>query len=720
LFSTFLFLVPNAQIAAAYTTGTTVYSPANYAAFQPPANGGSYTDAVFQTAIKRVSDAMHTADAARGGAVTLIAQEYSTMSPFNMDNTRLLLQHFSYFALYDGAGNFLKDLYQYGVNTSSEPRWSRTDPNEFYFIGGNNLKKFNTGTNAVTVVHTFSEYSNISGMGESDISFDGKYLVLAGDRRYVFLYDLTSNTKGPVFDPGASGKFDNFYITPNNNVIIGWYANGSNRYNGVELYDKNMNFQRQLTHAMGHMDVTRDTNGEEVMLWANGADPQLQVRCDAGVTKIRLSDAKQTCVWTGDWSLAIHISATDDNGWFFIDTYNPVDVMPPTGWVTYTNEILQIKTDGSEVRRLAHHRSRPLNSYTYQPKASVSRDGSKLVYTSNYGLQAQMGYPKEYTDTYLVDLGPSSEPSAPSTPSAPANTGNDSPGTIASGSTTRIEETSAAVTYTGSWYRNANGVHSGGSANGAMDLTSTATLSFTGNSVSFILYTDEWSGYAAISVDGVHKAEIDTYANPAKARANVYTVSGLTDGAHTVSIRPSGQKNVASGGLWIWVDAFDLTTSPSTSDSGGTPGGTPGGPTEVPIATASKVVTRVEESAASVGYIGAWYPNRNIVHSGSSAIGSMSRNARAMMTFTGNAVSFILYTDEWSGVATISVDGVVKAEVDTYAAPSKAQAVLYTVSDLQEGPHTVSIGPAGRRNPSSGGLWIWVDAFDVTALTTNP
>jgi len=67
--------------------------------------GCGYTDAVFQTAIKRVSDAMHTADAARGGAVTLIAQEYSTMSPFNMDNTRLLLQHFSYFALYDGAGN---------------------------------------------------------------------------------------------------------------------------------------------------------------------------------------------------------------------------------------------------------------------------------------------------------------------------------------------------------------------------------------------------------------------------------------------------------------------------------------------------------------------------------------------------------------------------------------------------------------------------------------
>src|SRR6185503_12578619 len=95
--SIFMLLIGSTRFAVAYTTATSIYTPANYTTFQPPASGGSYTDSVFGTAIKRISDSMHTTDVGRGGPVTLIAQEYSSMSPFNMDNTRLLLQHFSYF-----------------------------------------------------------------------------------------------------------------------------------------------------------------------------------------------------------------------------------------------------------------------------------------------------------------------------------------------------------------------------------------------------------------------------------------------------------------------------------------------------------------------------------------------------------------------------------------------------------------------------------------------
>src|SRR5256885_9239341 len=251
----FMLLIGSTRFAAAYTTNTTVYMPSNYTTFQPPAAGGSYTDAVFGTAVKRISDAMHTTDVGRGGPVTLISQEYSSMSPFNMDNTRLLLQHFSYFAVYDGAGNFLKDLYLYGTPASSEPRWSRKDPNVFYYVSGNQFKSFNVGTMTSTVVHTFSEYTKISGKGESDISEDGDHFAFAGDDSNVFVYQISTDTKGPVFDAGSHGGFDQLYITANNNVLVGWYAGGSNRYNGVELYDRNMNFVRQEGHTIGHMDV---------------------------------------------------------------------------------------------------------------------------------------------------------------------------------------------------------------------------------------------------------------------------------------------------------------------------------------------------------------------------------------------------------------------------------------------------------------------------------
>jgi hypothetical protein len=404
----------NWSTSSAQITDTNVYFPPDYLTFQPPDAGGSYIDPVFGTGIKRLTNAMTMPDIARGGVVTSIAPEFSTMTPFNQDNTRLLLTHFSYFGLYDGSGNFLRSL-PFEVNTSSEPRWSRTDPNVFYYVAGNQLKQYNIGTNSMTVVHTFTEYTRISGAFESDICFDGNHLVLAGDHRYIFVYEIPTDTKGPVFDTGGVG-FDSIYITPNDNVTITWLTNGSDRFNGIELFDMNMNFLRQLAHAGGHMDVTRDVNGEEVLMWVASGDPQPLTNCNAGVVKIRLADAVQTCIWKADWSLVAHVSAPDGNGWVFVETFAPSDPIPPNGWTVYTNEFLQVKLDGTEVRRFAHHRSRPFNTYTWQPKISTSRDGTKVVFGSNFGLQAILGYPTEYSDAYMIDMTSSSPPPPPPPP----------------------------------------------------------------------------------------------------------------------------------------------------------------------------------------------------------------------------------------------------------------------------------------------------------------
>jgi hypothetical protein len=167
-----------------------------------------------------------------------------------------------------------------------------------------------------------------------------------------------------------------------------------------------MKLQRQVAHAGGHMDVTLEAGGE-VLVWTDSNDPKPIPNCNNGIVKIRLPDGKQTCLAQLDWSLAVHISAPDGNGSVYVDTEAPVNPEPGTaGWFAYTNEILQIKLDGSAVVRWAHHRSRPLNSYNWQPKLSVSRDGSRLLYASNFNLQAIDGYPREYSDTYMIVLGP--------------------------------------------------------------------------------------------------------------------------------------------------------------------------------------------------------------------------------------------------------------------------------------------------------------------------
>ena len=392
--------------AAAYVTDKNVYPPPNYYTFVPPAAGGRYIDTVFGTTITRISDAANTISADNGQPLPWLEAEYPTKSPFNADNSKILLIEFSYFSLYDGVTlQRIKPLCcpapgGPSVSSSSEPLWSRTDPNSFYYhpYKGNQLIKYTLGTNGnpdtSTVLHTFSEYSSIFAQGESEMSYDGDHIVLAGgpagDEHEIFVYTISTGTKGPVFDTNGHGPgWDAVYISPDNNVLIAWLTNGTNRYQGEELYDQNMNFLRQVANNNGHKHMTRDVDGSEVLVQTNSGDPTPIANCQNGFVKIKLANAQQICLLQLDWSLVVHVTAPDQGGWVFAETYNSSAASSP--WYTYTNELLQIKLDGTEVRRLGHHRS-DSSTYDGEPHISVSRDGSRFTFNSN-----MMGYT---TDVY--------------------------------------------------------------------------------------------------------------------------------------------------------------------------------------------------------------------------------------------------------------------------------------------------------------------------------
>jgi hypothetical protein len=85
-----------------------------------------------------------------------------------------------------------------------------------------------------------------------------------------------------------------------------------------------------------------------------------------------------------------------------------------------------------------------------------------------------------------------------------------------------------------------------------------ATLSFRGTGVIWIGLKDEWSGIARVYLDGVLAGTVDTF-GPSQSRAPLFAVSGLASGDHTLAVEVTGDRNAASGGAWIWVDAFDVT-----------------------------------------------------------------------------------------------------------------------------------------------------------------
>ena len=122
-----------------------------------------------------------------------------------------------------------------------------------------------------------------------------------------------------------------------------------------------------------------------------------------------------------------------------------------------------------------------------------------------------------------------------------------------------IEQNNPAVSYTGNWYLNTNPIMSGGTAALAMDPNSSATVAFNGTGITWIGYQDQWSGIANIYLDGkLQSPPLDTYAASQRVQSSVYSISGLSLGAHTLMIVVTGTHNPASAGSWIWVDAFNV------------------------------------------------------------------------------------------------------------------------------------------------------------------
>ena len=83
---------------------------------------------------------------------------------------------------------------------------------------------------------------------------------------------------------------------------------------------------------------------------------------------------------------------------------------------------------------------------------------------------------------------------------------------------------------------------------GCLDAGARVVVTFNGTGITWMGYRDEWSGLAEVFVDGALQSTVDTYLTPSKTQTPTYSVTGLTAGAHTLSIVATGTHNEASGG----------------------------------------------------------------------------------------------------------------------------------------------------------------------------
>ncbi|RKT36041.1 parallel beta helix pectate lyase-like protein [Microbacterium sp. AG1240] len=153
------------------------------------------------------------------------------------------------------------------------------------------------------------------------------------------------------------------------------------------------------------------------------------------------------------------------------------------------------------------------------------------------------------------------------------------------------EDSSPNIVYTGTWSKLTSSGSSGGSIRHTSSTTASATLTFTGASITWYTWNSPTAGIVNVIVDGKTVATVDNYA-PSSVTGVVGYQADVGPGTHTIKIVGSGQKNAKSSSRITHMDSFvvgEVRSVPSLD--------TPGRIAECPDATTT-VSTPAELTAA--------------------------------------------------------------------------------------------------------------------------
>lgn len=144
---------------------------------------------------------------------------------------------------------------------------------------------------------------------------------------------------------------------------------------------------------------------------------------------------------------------------------------------------------------------------------------------------------------------------------------------------------------------------------------------------------------------------------------------------------------------------------------------------------------RVEEDSSKVVYSENWQRHADSSHSKGFHMVSNEQGATAKIAFVGTYIKWVGAKYRNRGVARVYIDGVPitngdtalpeddgdnKSGVDLYNPTWKAQEVLFSKTGLQSGWHELKIEVADKRNTSSIGYYISLDAFEADYFVGAP
>jgi hypothetical protein len=189
---------------------------------------------------------------------------------------------------------------------------------------------------------------------------------------YASVYDFQSNTV--VSDKmlgNGSLNYDWITMAQSGNYVVIRNDDG-NQNPGILVYDRSLNFVRKVESYGEHGDVGYSVDGKDVYVQWN--------RSSQGTAAYPLDGSPRIDVLKGNW-IGGHISCRNNKrpGWCYLSDAHGSSGDPGS------NEVYAVKLDGSgTVERFAHTHNSKEPSYDATPMAVGSRDGSKVLWASDW------------------------------------------------------------------------------------------------------------------------------------------------------------------------------------------------------------------------------------------------------------------------------------------------------------------------------------------------
>ena len=365
-----------------------------------PRAGATVTDPTFGTTILRLTDGEDLN--------TEMGVQYSYWPVFNSNNTRIHVN-----GKYNGSTRSVFFTFDPVTLTSGPPIVLRTSPPEGFLlersdmiwsgvspdlIYGHNghvddiediprqLWTYNVASDQYELIKDFS--SVLLPDGSSLLLPNGNLAQMSKSLDdQVFAFTLTDATGLPAgYFAWHRGRdqilvrevvplLDEVQVDKSGRYLIVVYDGGTDDI--FDLAAPQPTLIERLTRADGFGFVHRDTGmGTIVTAFPTDALGFRRLATPRDVTPLIL----------GHWSYLTqqdHVSMLADNERWVLSSRFSTSGGPVLN--PFDNEIVQVATDGSDrVRRIAHHRS-VVGMFEDQPKASISRDGRYVAFTSNWG-----------------------------------------------------------------------------------------------------------------------------------------------------------------------------------------------------------------------------------------------------------------------------------------------------------------------------------------------